>query len=105
MKWLFAAAVALATLATAVAVVALVQVHSLRGDLRAVRVASHSTHTESQIAGLTARVNGIHRDLITCGDFQFLLNRMNTAGDSNGDTFYWGISGAVLPLPAHCINQ
>lgn len=77
-------------------------VHALRSQMTYLQAQLH--HDQTQLTQLQARVTGQHQDLITCGDFQALINNLPQS-DSNGDTiFYSGPTGTV-PLPAHCINR
>ena len=53
---------------------------------------------------LTARVNGGHRDLITCGDLQTYIGSLPQY-DNAGDWLGGGSTDGMATLPQHCINR
>jgi hypothetical protein len=57
-----------------------------------------------QLATVTVKAAGQHRDLITCGDLNTILNDLPSADPNGDEVFYSGPNGGV-PLPAHCLNQ
>jgi hypothetical protein len=64
---------------------------------------------QSLLSAAQARLGGSHRDLITCGDLDALLNGFTTANAGNYvglNQFLAGNSpGYTVPLPQHCLNQ
>lgn len=57
---------------------------------------------KAQLAVQSSRIQGVHRDLITCGDIQNLLNNGYLAQyylDLN-----YNLQSTVASLPRHCIN-
>ena len=82
-------------------------------------VETNSQHTEiaglqqqlrqdqAQLAAVSAKASGGHRDLITCGDLQVLTWPVTVNGnDAYGNGLNMsGITEQLNMLPAHCINQ
>jgi hypothetical protein len=85
--------------------------HHQISDLRGQLVQAHTVlaRAERVISAQQAKLNGGHRDLITCTDLNELINGY-TGPNPNG---YIGLNqyltanggGLTLPLPAHCYNQ
>ncbi len=83
-------------------VIALVVVIAiLFGDVRTLQAHARQDQRviRTQESTLTARVNGQHRDLITCGDLQN-LGLASYWQDSN-----YNLQSNPIILPGHCINR
>ena len=58
------------------------------------------TNLQHRNANLTSRINGEHRDLITCGDFSNLGLQSYYL-----NTNAWTLDSYPVDLPRHCINR
>ena len=88
-----------------VAVALILQLRSAENAATATeaRQARQIAALRAQLAAVSVKAGGAHRDLITCGDLNTLINQMPQT-DSNGDTVLYAGPAGTLPLPAHCLN-
>jgi hypothetical protein len=98
MKWMLAALAAALIAACAVFTVVTARLSGEIGALRQ-QQAGQAGRVRSVLASQAARLTGLHRDLITCGDLQGL-----------GLQSYWqdssyNLQSIPVPLPPHCINR
>lgn len=111
MKAALAALGVVAALLAGAVTVALVQDASLRGQVGAARAQISADRRELAAAAAAVRaagqrINGQHRDLITCGDLQHLqMAGVDSAGDDVSTGFDNGGGPNAVSLPGHCINQ
>jgi hypothetical protein len=57
-----------------------------------------------EIAAIQPKLNGEHRNVITCGDMQTYINSLPQY-DSAGDWIGGGSTLGMATLPPHCINR
>ena len=75
------------------------RLQSAAHDSAATATATELKTLRADVTALTARLNGQHKDVITCGDLQNM-----------GLNYYWqdsnyNLQSNPVTLPGHCINQ
>ena len=107
MKWfMFIAAVIFSAFLVSSVIVLDVQTGSQRAEITSLQ--QQLRQDQAQLAAVSAKASGGHRDLITCADLQAM--GLETLLDVGLNTDASGNLSAVpeqqpVTLPSHCINQ
>lgn len=105
MRYWIAGIVGFLVLATAGMVIVLTHVQGEVNVNRAdvVRANALMARLKGSVSQIAARANGAHRDLITCGDLQSMINDGYVSSyyvDSNNT-----LQSSPAGLPGHCVNR